>query len=91
METAWSYGWSSRRGVVNEADSNMPVLVQEAPEQGRPYIHPLHAPKGGGILTENAPGHHPWQHGLYVGLNDVTGLKVWAEIEKKMVCSPVVN
>ena len=79
METAWSCDWSSRRGVVNEADSNMPVLVQEAPEQGRPYIHPLHAPKGSGILTENAPGHHPWQHGLYVGLNDVNGIGFWTE------------
>ena len=79
METAWSYDWSSRRGVVNEADSNIPVLVQEAPAQGRPYIHPLHAPKGSGILTENAPGHHPWQHGLYVGLNDVNGIGFWTE------------
>ena len=79
METAWSYDWSSRLGVVNEVDSNMPVLVQEAPEQGRPYIHPLHAPKGSGILTENAPGHHPWQHGLYVGLNDVNGIGFWTE------------
>ncbi len=79
MKTTWSYDWSSRRGVVNEADSNIPVLVQEAPELGRPYIHPLHAPKGSGILTENAPGHHPWQHGLYVGLNDVNGIGFWTE------------
>ncbi|MGB0603661.1 MAG: PmoA family protein [Candidatus Latescibacterota bacterium] len=79
METTWSYDWSRHRGVINEADSNIPVLVQEAPAQGRPYIHPLHAPKGSGILTENAPGHHPWQHGLYVGLNDVNGIGFWTE------------
>ena len=53
--------------------------MQEAPEFGRPYIHPLRAPKAGGILTENAPGHHPWQHGLYVGLNDVNGIGFWTE------------
>jgi hypothetical protein len=37
------------------------------------------APDGGGILTENAPSHHPWQHGLYVGLNDVNGAGFWTE------------
>ena len=56
MKTAWLHDWSSRRGAVNKADGNLPVLVQEAPEFGRPYIHPLRAPKAGGILTENAPG-----------------------------------
>ena len=79
MKTAWLHDWSPRRGTVNKADGNLPVLVQEAPEFGRPYIHPLHAPKGSGILTENVPGHHPWQHGLYVGLNDVNGVGFWTE------------
>src|SRR4029453_2351411 len=27
----------------------------------------------------DAPGHHPWQHGLYVGLNAVNGVGFWKE------------
>ncbi|WP_197479932.1 DUF6807 family protein [Paenibacillus swuensis] len=37
------------------------------------------APDGKGELTENAPAHHPWQHGLYIGLNDVNGYGFWSE------------
>jgi hypothetical protein len=37
------------------------------------------APDGQGILTEDTPGHHPWQHGLYTGLNDVNGVGFWTE------------
>ena len=42
MKTAWLYDWSPRRGTVNKADGNLPVLVQEAPELGRPYIYILY-------------------------------------------------
>lgn len=70
-----------RRGhrveVVRAADGS-PVLTHEVAPGRRPFIHPLHAP-GGGVVTENAPGHHPWQHGLYVGLNDVNGAGFWSE------------
>jgi len=30
-------------------------------------------------MTEDRPPHHPWQHGLYVGLNDVNGVGFWTE------------
>ncbi|PTY01621.1 hypothetical protein DB346_12850 [Verrucomicrobia bacterium LW23] len=56
-----------------------PVLVQHAPRGRRPYIHPITAPDGDGTLTEDAPEHHPWQHGLYTGLNDVNGAGFWKE------------
>ena len=55
------------------------LLVQNARADHRPFIHPIVAPDGDGILTENAPPHHPWQHGLYVGLNDVDGVGFWTE------------
>lgn len=55
------------------------LFVQNAEPDKRPFIHPLVAPDGVGVLTENAPPHHPWQHGLYVGLNDVNGVGFWAE------------
>lgn len=56
-----------------------PLLVQNAPEDARAFIHPLLAPDGRGTLTENEPPHHAWQHGLYVGLNDVSGVGFWTE------------
>lgn len=55
------------------------LLVQNASPGKRPFIHPIVAPDGDGVLTEDAPSHHPWQHGLYVGLNDVDGIGFWTE------------
>ena len=71
--------FDARRIAISRASSGDPLLVQQAPENGRPFIHPLRAPDGIGILTEDAPGHHPWQHGLYVGLNKVNGYGFWLE------------
>ncbi len=56
-----------------------PLLVQHAIANKRPYIHPVTAPDGHGVLTENAPPHHPWQHGIYTGLNKVNGIGFWEE------------
>ena len=55
------------------------LLTQHAAPHKRPFIHPILAPDGVGVLTEDAPPHHPWQHGLYVGLNDVNGVGFWGE------------
>jgi hypothetical protein len=49
------------------------ILPNGQKENSGPYIHPLVAPDDIGILTEDEPDHHPWQHGLYTGLNDVPG------------------
>ena len=56
-----------------------PILTQHAARDRRPFIHPILAPDGVGELTENEPGHHLWQHGLYVGLNAVNGVGFWTE------------
>jgi len=55
------------------------LLTQRATPDRRPFIHPILAPDGVGELTENEPGHHLWQHGLYTGLNDVNGVGFWTE------------
>jgi len=57
----------------------LPLLVQNAPTNKRAFIHPILAPDGIGEVTENEPGHHLWQHGLYVGLNKVNGFGFWTE------------
>lgn len=70
---------SPSRIAIRRADQQQPLVVQHATPDARPFIHPLLAPDGNGTLTENAPAHHPWQHGLYVGLNDVGGVGFWSE------------
>jgi hypothetical protein len=69
----------SGRIEIRRGSSGTPVLTQHAEPGTRPFIHPIHAPDGDGVLTENAPPHHRWQHGLYVGLNDVNGVGFWTE------------
>jgi hypothetical protein len=56
-----------------------PIVTQQAKANKRPYIHPIVAPDGAGVLTENSPSHHPWQHGLYTGLNRINGFGFWEE------------
>ncbi|HET7178172.1 MAG TPA: DUF6807 family protein, partial [Chryseosolibacter sp.] len=50
-----------------------PVLTQHAQRDFRPYIHPIVAPDGNGVLTENSPDHHKHQTGLYWGFTRVNG------------------
>lgn len=50
-----------------------PILTQNARPDFRPYIHPIVAPDGRGVLTEYQPSHHPHQTGLYWGFTQVNG------------------
>lgn len=59
--------------IYKVGDENKPLLVQEVKEDFRPYIHPIQAPDGKGILTEYSPGHHRHQTGLYWGFTRVNG------------------
>ena len=65
--------------AIHRGEERDPILVQHAETDHRPFIHPIVAPDGKGVLTENAPPHHLWQHGLYIGLNDVNGVGFWKE------------
>jgi hypothetical protein len=58
---------------VFRAGVDEPILVQNAREEFRPYIHPIMSPDGVGVLTEESPGHHTHQTGLYWGLTSVNG------------------
>lgn len=55
------------------------LLVQNAQEQTRPFIHPIVAPDGNGILTEYRPDHHTHQTGLYWGLKRVNERDFFAQ------------
>ncbi|MBC7572121.1 MAG: PmoA family protein [Spirosoma sp.] len=50
-----------------------PIVTQEAKADFRPYLHPIVAPDGKGVLTEYSPGHHKHQTGLYWGYTRVNG------------------
>jgi len=58
---------------VFRADGDVPILVQHAKADFRPYIHPIVAPDGDGVLTEYSPDHHKHQTGLYWGFTRING------------------
>jgi hypothetical protein len=58
---------------VFRAGTNDLVLTQHAKPDFRPYLHPIAAPDGKGVLTEYSPGHHKHQTGLYWGFTRVNG------------------
>jgi hypothetical protein len=43
----------------------------------RTHIHPLNAPGTECPMTRFRPVDHPWQYGVFVGLNKVNGLDFW--------------
>ncbi|HEY5917607.1 MAG TPA: DUF6807 family protein, partial [Chryseolinea sp.] len=54
-------------------NDNKLVMTQNVKTDIRPYIHPILAPDGKGVLTEFSPEHHKHQTGLYWGLKKVNG------------------
>jgi hypothetical protein len=68
----------NRLAILSDATCE-PILTQRADPGRRPYLHPLRAADGVSLLTEDAPLHHPWQHGVSIGLNDPDGVGYWTE------------
>ncbi len=58
---------------VYRAGTDQPILTQHVKPDFRPYLHPILAPDGRGVLTEYSPGHHRHQTGLYWGFTRVNG------------------
>lgn len=58
---------------VFRTSSDQPVVTQNAKLDFRPYLHPIAAPDGKGILTEYSPGHHKHQTGLCWGFTRMNG------------------
>lgn len=52
---------------------SQPLVTQNARPDFRPYLHPIVAPDGNGVLTEYSPDHHKHQTGLYWGFTRVNG------------------
>ena len=64
-----------RAGTISvfRAGQAAPILTQNAVADARPYLHPIAAPDGKGVLTEFSPDHHKHQTGLYWGFTRVNG------------------
>ncbi|MEC9092046.1 MAG: PmoA family protein [Planctomycetota bacterium] len=58
---------------VFQKNNSKPLLTQNAKVDFRPYLHPIVAPDGKGVLTQYSPGHHKHQTGLYWGFTRVNG------------------
>lgn len=58
---------------IFRGNDTKPILIQNAKPDFRPYLHPLVAPDGKGVLTEYSPGHHKHQTGIYWGYTRVNG------------------
>jgi hypothetical protein len=59
--------------AVFRKNGNEPILTQIVKKEERPYIHPIVAPDGKGVITEFRPGHHLHQTGIFWGLKRVNG------------------
>lgn len=64
---------------IYRVDGQLPILTQNARPDHRPYLHPIVAPDGKGVVTEYSPGHHKHQTGLYWGFTRVNGQPVSEE------------
>ena len=53
--------------------TSSPVVTQHSRPDFRPYLHPIAAPDGKGVLTEFSPDHHKHQTGLFWGFTRVNG------------------
>ncbi len=58
---------------VYKNGNSEPLVTQMAKKDFRPFLHPLTAPDGNGVLTEYSPGHHKHQTGIYWGYTRVNG------------------
>ena len=63
---------NSKFEVFRESGTE-PILTQVALPDQRPYLHPILAPDGNGVITEYRPAHHPHQTGIFWGLKLVNG------------------
>ena len=77
-ETKLSIQQDEQAGTISvfRNDGKEPILTQNARPDHRPYLHPIVAPDGKGVVTEYSPGHHKHQTGLYWGFTRINGQSV---------------
>jgi putative membrane-bound dehydrogenase-like protein len=63
----------SSRVEVRRLGNAQPIITQVTEPEQRPYLHPITAADGNGVLTELSPDHHPHQTGLFWGFTRLNG------------------
>lgn len=58
---------------IYRTNEKEPILTENARQDARPYLHPIVAPDGNGVITEYRPAHHLHQTGIYWGFKLVNG------------------
>src|SRR5690606_34347805 len=90
-----SVRYDQQSETISVFRNNNELLVTQHVKPGiRPYIHPIVAPDGNGILTEFSPAHHKHQTGLYWGLKKLNGRDYfmnWKEDYWRKVSSSVIT
>ena len=59
--------------TISRTGDSAPIVTQHVRESFRPYLDPIVAPDGQGLLTESSPDHHKHQTGLYWGFTRLNG------------------
>ncbi|MCU0713783.1 MAG: PmoA family protein, partial [Pirellula sp.] len=59
--------------LVERASSTTPIVTQVALPDHRPFLHPVAAPDGKGLVTQYAPDHHKHQTGIFYGFTNLNG------------------
>nr|MCU0390460.1 PmoA family protein [Thermoflexibacter sp.] len=74
-KTALNIVFNEQAGTITvfRLNEKTPILTQVAKADFRPYLHPIVAPDGQGLLTEYSPGHHKHQTGIYWGYTRING------------------
>lgn len=79
---------------IYRANEKEPILTQSARRDERPYLHPIVAPDGNGVITEYRPAHHPHQTGIYWGFKLLNGREFfmkWQGDHYRKVSSKVIQ
>ncbi len=58
-------------------EDKKPLFTYSSGKDFRPYLHPLYLPGSDAVLTRFRPHDHPWQYGVFVGMNQVNEYDFW--------------
>ncbi len=64
-------------GVSVRTDADRQLFFVSTDRRYRTHIHPLNVPGCDRPLTRFRPVDHPWQYGVFTGLNGVNGIDFW--------------
>lgn len=65
------------KGLWVSTGDGRPLFFYSTDARFRAHIHPLFAPGTDRPMTRFRPADHPWQYGVFTGLNKVNGFDFW--------------